>query len=32
MALNRKKINDFENKRQNKNYFMAKDFHGINFS
>ena len=33
MALNRKKINDFfENKRQNKKYFKAKNFHGISFS
>ena len=32
MALNRKKINDFENKRQNKKYFKAKNFHGMNFS
>ena len=32
MALNRKRINDFEEKRQNKKYFKAKNFHSLNFS
>ena len=31
MALDRKIINDFENKRKNKNYFQAKKNHGMNF-
>lgn len=31
MALDRKIINDFENKRKNKNYFHAKKIHGMNF-
>ena len=32
MALDRKIINDFENKRKNKNYIQVKNFYGMNFS
>ena len=32
MALNRKLITNFKDKRQNKKYFKTKNFHGMSFS